>query len=55
MKGDPVQLLHVTALWFRLAGNILLDLCLYVHMFRSLTARTGLYDDQPFSDPSRFS
>src|SRR5580700_181121 len=28
-----MQLSHVTAFWLRLAGNILLDLFLYVHMF----------------------
>src|SRR5258708_37573685 len=27
-----MQLLHVTAFWLRLAGNILLDLFLYVHI-----------------------
>jgi hypothetical protein len=30
-----MQLSHVTAFWLRLAGNILLDLFLYVHMFCS--------------------
>ena len=28
-----MQLSHVTAFWLRLAGNIPLDLFLYVHMF----------------------
>ena len=28
-----MQLSHVTAFWLRLAGNILLDLSLYVHLF----------------------
>ena len=27
-----MQLLHVAAFWFRLTGNILFDLSLYVHM-----------------------
>jgi len=27
-----MQLLHVTALWFRLAGNVLFDLFLYVRL-----------------------
>jgi hypothetical protein len=39
-----VQFLQVTAFWFRLAANILLDFFLYAHMFRSLEPRTGLYD-----------
>src|SRR6266404_5405125 len=30
-----MQLSHATAFWLRLAGNILLDLFLYVHMFCS--------------------
>src|SRR5579864_3907423 len=30
-----MQLSQVTAFWLRLAGNILLDLIFYVHMFRS--------------------
>src|ERR1700722_2545840 len=30
-----MQLSHFTAFWLRLAGNILLDLFLYVHMFCS--------------------
>src|ERR1700735_481232 len=33
-----MQLSHVTALWLRLAGNILLDLFLFVHMFCSPVA-----------------
>ena len=33
-----MQLSHVTAFWLRLAGNILLDLFLYVRMFCSLVA-----------------
>src|SRR5271165_1416631 len=44
-----MQLSHVTAFWLRLAGSILLDLFLYVHMFCSLVARTGLYDVSSFS------
>src|SRR5271165_5146337 len=43
-----MQLSHVTAFWLRLAGSILLDLFLYVHMFCSLVARTGLYDVSSF-------
>src|SRR5438477_2807185 len=34
-----MQLSHATAFWLRLAGNILLDLLLYVHMFCSPVAR----------------
>jgi hypothetical protein len=33
-----MQLSHITAFWLRLAGNILLDLFLHVHMFRSPVA-----------------
>jgi len=40
-----MQLSHVAAFWLRLAGNILLDLFLYVHMFCSPVARTRLYDE----------
>ena len=40
-----MQLLDVTAFWFRLAGNIPLDFFSYAHMFRSLGPRTGLYDE----------
>src|SRR5215472_13676701 len=42
-----MQLSHVTAFWFRLAGNVLLDLFLYVHMFCSPVARTRLYESNP--------
>src|ERR1700676_4391114 len=49
-----MQLSHVTAFWLRLAGNILLDLFLYVQMFCSPVARTKLYDVNPF-EPLPFS
>src|SRR5580700_7774207 len=45
-----MQLSHVTAFWLRLAGNILLDLFSYVHMFCSLVARTRLYDADKCGD-----
>src|SRR6266576_1999252 len=44
-----MQLSHVTAFWLRLAGNILLDLFLYVHMFCSPVARARFYDVSSFS------
>src|SRR5438874_11009041 len=44
-----MQLSHVTEVWLRLAGNILLDLYLYVHMFCSPVARARLYDVYSFS------
>src|SRR5579871_1836257 len=34
-----MQLSHVTLFWLRLAGDMLLDLPLYIHKFRSPTAR----------------
>jgi len=34
-----MQLSHVTAFWLRLAGNVLLDLFLYVHSATQLRAR----------------
>jgi hypothetical protein len=39
-----MQLSQVTAFWRWLAGNIPLDLFLYVQMFCSPVARTRLYD-----------
>src|ERR1700687_6185586 len=44
-----MQLSHVTAFWLRLAGNILLDLFLYVHSCCSPVARTRLYDVESLS------
>src|SRR5262249_16870767 len=31
LQNDAVQLLHVTAFWFRLSGNIRFDLFVHVH------------------------
>jgi hypothetical protein len=44
LKCEPMQLSHVAAFWLRLAGNILLDLFLHVHMFCFPVERTRLYD-----------
>src|ERR1700677_4139973 len=49
-----MQLSHVTAFWLRLAGNILLDLFLYVHMFAPQVRARDCTTFNPF-EPLPFS